>query len=671
MSRWPWVVFIASSLSAIVLLVIWPEGLTPWLLPSFSALVVGTYITSKAPKNPIGKLLMTFALVAAISGTAYLPFTGADQVVRGWVEAITSGFNTASLPLLVLLLLRFPDGERLSERWVLAEWYTFLVMIVGFTSAFLNGGWGGDITQGAAVSPLRDSTRPVSTALPDIFFPLLGASFLLAVISIVIRFRRSSGVRRQQMKWLAYAVVVLMAVISSTGFQGEASPWEIYVLPIAFTLPPIAIGIAVLRHGLFEIDLVISRTLVFGAVAAFITGIYALLVVGVGQWIGVGSSNVVLSVASTAIVALLFEPFRVRAQRLANRLVYGTRATPYEVLSDLTVRLSEAESLEGLLDRMARRLADGTGAQSAVVWALDGDDYLPVAGWPERPTEPKSSLDRIPGETVAVAHDGDPMGALSVVKPRGELLTSTEIALLDDLAGSAGLVMGKLRLDAALAARAHELADSRRRLVTAQDVERRRLERDLHDGAQQLVVSLKVKLGIASQVARSEDGGEVADLLDTLAGDAQLAIDEIRSLARGIFPPLLESEGLKSAVGSLAASSGTDVELDVQDPGTLPRDVESAVYFCISEALTNAGKHAPGSPVEISVARDDQRLSFSVADRGPGMAASNGAAGGGSGLRNMRDRVEALGGTIAIEERQGGGVEVRGELTVEPDLATV
>jgi signal transduction histidine kinase len=422
---------------------------------------------------------------------------------------------------------------------------------------------------------------------------------------------------------------------------------------------------------LFEIDLVISRTLVFGAVAAFITGIYALLVVGVGQWIGVGSSNVVLSVASTAIVALLFEPFRVRAQRLANRLVYGTRATPYEVLSDLTVRLSEAESLEGLLDRMARRLADGTGAQSAVVWALDGDDYLPVAGWPERPTEPKSSLDRIPGETVAVAHDGDPMGALSVVKPRGELLTSTEIALLDDLAGSAGLVMGKLRLDSALEVRAHELADSRRRLVTAQDVERRRLERDLHDGAQQLVVSLKVKLGIASQVARSEDGGEVADLLDNLAGDAQLAIDEIRSLARGIFPPLLESEGLKSAVGSLAASSGTDVTLDVEDPGTLPRDVESAVYFCISEALTNAGKHAPGSPVEISVARDDQRLSFSVADRGPGMAASNGAAGGGSGLRNMRDRVEALGGTIAIEERQGGGVEVRGELTVEPDLATV
>lgn len=659
MKRWPWVAGAIVTTMGLLAVVVEPRARSPWFISTFVALMAGTFILSKAPRNVIGRLLFAFGMVEWLSGIMHIPFLDADTVVLGWVDAVGSAINTAGLFLLGFLLLRFPTGELLSPRWRYAERLGIFVMTLGAISALVGGGWGGDPAQAVAPSPLRDSAGDLADVLPTIFFPSIGVFFFFSVASIVIRFSRSAGVERQQLKWLAFAAVGLMASLAATGFDVDASTWEELVIPAGISLIPIAIGLAISKYRLFDIDVVISKTIVFGVMVVFIAGIYVMLVVGIGSVLGVGESNLVLSVLSTAVVALAFEPFRLRAQRWANRLVYGTRATPYEVLSDLTSRLSQAQSYSGLLERMARQLADGTGAESAVVWTLDGERFVAEAGYPESPEATVSEAD-LPGFHVAVEHDGHRVGALSVHKSRGENLTSTELALLDDLAGSAGLVMGKLRLDAQLQQRAKELSESRRRLVHAQSEERRRLERDLHDGAQQLVVSLKVKLGIAAQIARGEEVEKVADLLDSLAGDAQLAIEEIRTLAKGIHPPLLEAEGLGAAIRSIAGSSGLDVRVAVDGLARHPIDVEAAIFYCISEALSNVAKHAPGSPVEIRISESGGLLNFSVADRGPGLANSNGAHG--SGLRNMADRIEALGGSITIGNREGGGVLVAGEL---------
>lgn len=262
-----------------------------------------------------------------------------------------------------------------------------------------------------------------------------------------------------------------------------------------------------MRYRLYEIDVVISKTVVFTALAAFVTAVYLGVVVGIGAAIGTTGDNVVLSIVATAIVAAAFQPLRERARRLANHLVYGKRATPYEVLADLAERVGEAYSAEDILPRMARILGEGTGASRAEVWLRVGHEFQRSALWPlGDPAVPALALDRDGGElpafprsdrAVAVRYRGDLLGALTLTKPPNEPLSATEEKLLADLASQAGLVLRNVHLTADLQARLEELRTSRERLVTAQDEERRKLERDLHDGAQQQLVALAVKTRLA------------------------------------------------------------------------------------------------------------------------------------------------------------------------------
>ncbi len=262
---------------------------------------------------------------------------------------------------------------------------------------------------------------------------------------------------------------------------------------------------------------------------------------------------------------------------------------------------------------------------------------------------------------MTVEHDGEVLGALSVEKPRGESLTAIEERLTQDLAGSAGLVLRRRRLDRALTSRAAELHASRRRLVDAQDVERRKLERDLHDGAQQQVVALKVKLGLARQLAAKEGALHATALIDEMEGEAQAAIERIRSLAQGIYPPLLEADGLAAAIPALAALSPLDVTTEVASADRLPLPIEGAVYFCLAEALTNAAKHARG-PVRVSVTRTDDDVEFEIVDSGPGFDVKRVKRG--VGLSNMADRLEALGGSLHVSSTEQGGTTVHGRLPV-------
>ena len=379
--------------------------------------------------------------------------------------------------ILTLGLLLFPDGALPSPRWKwVARGSVSAITVLTLAFAWAVRPWSSDLYLSA------DSEN--AGQFIGVMLLLVLLSVLACVAGLVLRFRRSSGETRQQFRWVTWGFAVF-GIVTVVLLPVDSDLFKIVGL-FAIVLLGVSYGVAITRYRLYEIDVVINCSLVFALLAGFITGVYALVVVGIGSWIGAGASSLPLSIAATALVAVVFEPVRDRVQRVANRLVYGARATPYQVLADLTARLGSAESMDGLLGRMVQRLAEGTGAVRATL-RLEGED-APAAIWPPG-SEGDGSGD---GEfTVSVVGGGETLGSVSVRKARGESLTPTERGLVEDLAGSAAMVLNRARLDGDLAARAEDLRVSRRRLVDAQGDQRRRLERDLHDGAQQQIVALR------------------------------------------------------------------------------------------------------------------------------------------------------------------------------------
>jgi signal transduction histidine kinase len=431
---------------------------------------------------------------------------------------------------------------------------------------------------------------------------------------------------------------------------------------------PSAAGVAILKHRLYDIDIVISRTLVYGSLAVFITAVYVGIAVGIGALIGGGGKpNLALSIVATAIVAVGFQPVRERVQRVANRLVYGKRATPYEVLSQFSERVAESYAVDDVMPRMARVLAEGTGAQRADIWLRSGTIWREAAVWPADAVRAQpapandGALPPVDGAArmVEVRHQGELLGALGVTKRSGETLTPVEENLLIHLAGQAGLVLRNVGLTGDLQARLEELRASRQRLVTAQDQERRRLERNLHDGAQQHLVALKVKLGLAEMLVH-RDPARARQTLDELKSDADEALETLRDLARGIYPPLLADKGLRVALESQARKTTVPVTVEADAIGRYAQDVEAAVYFCVLEALQNIQKYANASRVLLRVREADGIVSFEVSDDGQGFDAAGVQRG--SGLSNMEDRLDALGGTLQVTSSPGHGTSVHGSL---------
>jgi signal transduction histidine kinase len=661
MKRWPWVVAAVVSFVSVTAGVLWSDG-TPlrsaWMIPVATMTIVGTVLTAKVPGNPIGPLCLLFGLGAG--ATAIVPYSlpFSSEAQAAWAEGIGDMLNTIVVVATVgPILMRFPDGRLPGPRWRHAERATAVAALLGGAVALVNNGWGGALDQAVRESPLRPELGGVADFVVPIFYALLSLLFAAAAVAVAVRFRRADGDEREQLRWLMSAAVILVVAVVAAGLGGASSDTEAVIVGGAMALVPVAIAIAVMRYRLYELDLVISRTLLFGMLVGFITGVYALVVVGLGSRVG-GQDNLALSIGSTALVAVLFEPVRTRAQRWANRLVFGRKATPYEVLADLTTRLAAAESYEGLLERMAGRLADGTGAARAAVWVRENGGYRALAAHPPLDTA-DTYAQRIPGWTAPIEHEGSEVGVLSVETRRGETLTPTERRLTEDLAGSAGLVLNKARLDAALAAKAADLAESRRRLVGAEDLERRHIEQTLEGGVQQQLVSIKLQLGMAAQRALAEQASDVGALLTGMGDDAQAAIDQVRTLARGIFPPLLETEGLRAALIAVIEQVPLETRAVIDDVGRLPRNIEGAVYFTMSEAITNAVKHAAG-PLLLRLRRSDGAVAFTVADAGPGFDPS--MVSSGSGLANLADRVETAGGELRIEAAPGTPTVIEGRI---------
>ena len=513
---------------------------------------------------------------------------------------------------------------------------------------------------------------------------------MVAVASLVVRYRAGQRKVRQQIKWLALTGMLAGsrpdrgAARHRRGPRAGSSPvvatGYAVVTVIVLLGVPAAVTIAILWHGLYQIDVIISRAVQYGLLSAVLTGVYVAIVIGIGTLAGYSGGSG-LSVAAAVAVALLFQPVRQRAQRIANRLVYGERASPYQVLADFAEDMAGQLDPGLALDRMAAVLAGATGAERVGVWVRVGGELRPQVTWPPEAAGPAAPVllpaaggpgsgglpDLGPASrAVAVRHSGELLGALTVLKPRNEAVTAAEDKLLAQLASQAGLVLRNARLTAELRATIDDLRASRRRLVQAQDAERQRIERNLHDGAQQQLIALRIQLGLLDAVA--DDPAGVREAAGQLTAGLSAALDDLRALARGIYPPLLADQGLAAAVAAQARRAALPVRVDADGVGRYPRDSEAAVYFCILEALQNTAKYAGASTASVALAAPGGHLEFTVTDDGTGFDVAT-AARHGTGLQGMTDRIAAVGGTLRIDSAPGQGTTITGRLPAG-ELAT-
>jgi signal transduction histidine kinase len=663
------------------------------LLSSFlSAAVVGPLgllIVIRRPGHAIGWLLLGVAALQAVSLVATF---GAIRALlsgvasTGWVEwpATLGGWaGFVSLCVLIVVALLFPDGHLPSRRWRWVGRAVVVYLVVVLIGSLLSGG-ATQLAPGLASIPTPFTLGPIAgfnsaTGNSPLQALWIGLPLVIgaAALGLIVRLRGSSGLERQQLRWFVYMTGLLAVVVVLSFLLGHVRPtWIAAVGSEALTygflvVLPATIGVAIIGYGLYDIDVFISRTLVYGSLAVFITAVYVGIAVGIGTLVGSGGKpNLALSILATAIVAIGFQPVRERIQKVANRLVYGKRATPYEVLSEFSGRVAETYAADEVLPRMARVLQEGTGAESATVWLRGLTELRPAATHPHSTATQhvlpmnNGTLPALGDATraVEVRHQGELLGALSVIKRRGENLTPIEEKLVDDLAHQAGLVLKNVGLSADLQARLDDLRASRQRLVQAQDLERRRLERNLHDGAQQHLVALKVKLGLAEMLL-GRDPAKAMATLEQLKDDADEALETLRDLARGIYPPLLADKGLVVALESQARKAIVPAIVSADGVGRYSQDVEATVYFCVLEALQNVQKYAQASHVGVRLAGDKEGLTFEVSDDGVGFDTA--IAKKGAGLTNMADRLDALGGTLDVTSAPGGGTTVSGTLSVE------
>jgi signal transduction histidine kinase len=640
--------------------------------------LVGFVLASKRPANRLGWLFLAAGLAVGVSGfsTQYAqhalvatpgswPAGRAAAWFANWIWAI-------AFAMLAFVFLLFPTGRLPSPRWRVAAWSVAGAYALAVADLIVNAT---RIWQDPFSSYVQ-SANPTDVRAA---FILMIAGLAVGVVAVVVRFVRSAGEERLQLKWFAAAALLVIATLAPS-FLTDAVIFG-PLSNLALLCLWVAIAFAVLKYRLYDIDIVISKAVLYGSLAVFITAVYAGLVVGVGALAGGRDSPLVAALAA-AVVAVAFQPVRQRAGRLANRVVYGRRATPYQVLSDFAQRIGVTYAAEDVLPQMAQIVAAGTGAERVVVW-LRADDELrpgassdggtaapPPAGAlpvdappadrlpPDRLQVDGEAMPPVPGVdlSVPVLHQGELLGAISVQMPKDEPLRPSGEQLVADVASQAGLVLSN-------AALVGDLRASRQRLVTAQDEARRRLERNIHDGAQQDLVALGIKIRLAGLTV-DEDPAEAKEMLGELQADASGALENLRDLARGIYPPLLADLGLVAALNAQADKSPVPVTVDADGIGRFGQDTEAAVYFCCLEALQNIAKYAEASSARICLRAQNGTLRFTVSDDGVGYDARHTPLG--SGQRNMADRLAALGGRLEVRSAPGQGTTITAQLPGTP-----
>jgi signal transduction histidine kinase len=629
--------------------------------------VSGFLILWRQPRNRVGWILVAigFAWIQPLSELGDWLMSrgiGPGKVVA----ALATG--TWAPPVIMtgsLLILRLPNGELLSRGWRWVERVAIVDMVAILAAIALYPGDFGELGYPGIRNPLvvAGLSGAVKTALP-VFLFVFPVTIVLSAASLVLRFRRSRGVERLQMKWIATAAAIVavfyfVGVVASIPLvDGGTEPWWLTVVDnlafVSFVLLPASVVIAVLRYRLYEIDVVISKAIVYGALAAFVTAAYVGIVVGLGHLIG-SERSLPLQIAATVVVAVAFQPLRERVQRFANRLVYGRRATPYEVLARFAEQVAGTYSTDEIAAALARLLVDGTGARVAEIWVTGEGTMRLEAIWPEdAERSPSLPADDELTRVARVVHRGETLGHLAIRKAASEPIGPSDQKLLEDVAAQAGLVLRNVRL-------VDDLRASRQRLVAARDAERRKLERNIHDGAQQRLVALAVLYNMAAGLAKPLGEGRQAAIAD-LGAQANVALETLRDLARGIYPAVLSDGGLVPALEGQARKSPVPVEVEADGVGRYGQDVEAAVYFCCLEALQNVAKYAEATVAIVRLSEIAGEIRFEVRDDGIGFDPA--AVDAGLGMRNMDDRIAAIGGMLDVRSSPGGGTTIAGRVPV-------
>ncbi len=649
-------------------------GLTLTVLSSTTFGLVGSLIVIYRPHNPIGLLALWQALgLSAIHlGSSYLTCIAAGQFslprlpFMAWLWY--SDAFLAIVPMFVLIPMLFPTGRFLTRRWA---WVT-AAGLVAYVFTRIGMGLLPDFTQDNSFGHSADLDNPLGlVALPDWWHPvfrytsmlvLLGLSFA-AIASLILRFRRSVGDERQQMKWLTYflatAVAVQLFVFELMGAlfypQIFETRWYEAIVLLVFIGYPVIIGVAIFKYRLYDIDLIINRTLVYGALTAILIALYALIVSGLGLLFH-DEDNLPASLLAAGVIAILFQPLHLRLQSAANRWLFGERDDPARVLTRLTNQLAVADSGSSLLTSLVETVAVSLKLPYVALWLRQRDDQFEIAAQTGR--QPHDVV------TVPLMHQQDVIGRL-VVAPRspGETLSAGDHQLLIAIARLTATTARTIQLTG-------EVQEARVRTVSALEEERRRLRRDLHDGLGPVLASQGLKLAAARQLLRERP--EAAErLLDEVMSQSENTVTEVRRLVYALRPPALDEFGLAQAIREHVEtiSPGAGLQIVVNAPADLaeiPAAIEVAAFRIVQEALNNVIRHAQARHCSVSINVEDG-LQVCIQDDGLGLP---GDARSGVGLQSMRERAAEVGGVCIIETGKRGGVTVRLSLPL-PDEASL
>ena len=660
---------------------------------------IGALIVSRLPRNPIGWILCGVGLLYQLRhfSLAYADYALATDLGLPWGEYL-AWFSTwigfAGLILAgIFLMLLFPDGRLLSRRWRIVAW----AAISGATLAALADGFypGLLATHGYAENPLEAMgffgsrlTAYGSLATSKVLAStLLLGSTLAALFSLAVRLHRARGDERQQIKWFMFAaapaaiclsVFLVEVMISnystdlmfrtaemmSTMYQGFGTSY--YVPAVALLVLPIFTYIAILRYHLYDIDILINRTLVYGALTACVIGVYVLAVGGLSVLFEARGKPGV-SLLATVVAALLIQPLRSRLQRGINRLMYGERDDPSAVTSRLGRRLEVTLAPEAVLPIVVETIAEALKLPYAAILLKEGEGFRSGASYGSPTTDP---------EVLPLVYQREELGRLLIAtRAPGEGFSDADRRLLEDFARQAEVAVHAVRLTA-------DLQRSRQRLVTTREEERRRLRRDLHDGLGPTLGALTLGLD-TTRLALAQEEPKAADaLLLELKSQTQEAVSDVRRLVYGLRPPALDDLGLVPAIRQQASSHGllaenlpngrasglahskNELVFQVEasdDLPSLPAAVEVACYRIAQEAIANAARHSGASSCRLNLSLDeaDGMLQLEVADNGTGISEDRSA---GVGMSSMRERAEELGGTLTVGVLPGGGTRVLARL---------
>lgn len=668
---WPLAVisaFSAAWLAFLIALVVLREGWVTnvWLYlvwgPLFGCFTLaGLLILSRWPRQRVGWTLLVAGTIWLLAQALYVYGTWGLVHAPGSVPFAAEvtqlgGFYPFGLYLVMVeLLLFFPSGHLPSPRWRIVRW----AGLAGATGASLETTFGTTLVMhgefGEVANPFHVTSPAWLAAAMDVVGMGFFLMFVMAVpagVAMIRRLRRARGAERVQLQWIAWDAAILLAAYSlHIGIAATGPPdsgWLVvaaFIWGLALNSVAIVTGIAILRRHLFDIHLIISRTLVYTLLTLGIVGIYLVLVVGIdslaGSWVGQQSERVVLSLVLTAGIALLVQPLRDRLQLMANRVIYGERDRPDVVLARLGGQLEASAAPEVILPRMTRTIVETLKLPHAAV-ALGDPASARIA-----------AESGVPGGVQVgfpMQYQGERIGELRVT-PRtpGEGFSPEERRLLADIARQAAVAAYAVGVTS-------DLRRAREALVSTREEERRRLRRDLHDGLGAQLAALVMQVGMARKVMAT-DAVAADRMLDELQDEMRAAIADIRRLIHGLRPPALDEFGLVSALRSRLLAfqhgqeDGVSIRLDAREPfPALTAATEVAIFRIVEEAVTNVVKHAQATSVTITLAAD-QGVRLGIEDDGVGM---QGMRGQGVGLHSMRERTDELGGRLEVHSNATG-----------------